>query len=283
MQRSFFCKRATTASENRPIVQVASISNESFLAAIERLFAMPTRMVLGALIGIVAGGGIAASPACAQQIQTATGPIPEYLPFPTRSATSDGAASSGAATTGLPQFVPAHEVANTTLIAAPPTPPAPKSGVLRPLAEVNIQTRLPEGGALPTDMSQQAHAAALNGPGPVVPSAWVDQRPWMSYEFAWVASNMVHRPLYFEDLNLERYGNSACPALQPAISAARFAAELSVLPYQVALHRPRECIYLLGYCRPGSKAPNLAYVPPLRLDAAAVEAAAITGAVFIIP
>jgi hypothetical protein len=59
--------------------------------------------------------------------------------------------------------------------------------------------------------------------------------------------------------------------LQPAISAARFAAELSVLPYQMTLHRPRECIYLLGYCRPGSKAPNLAYVPPLRLDAAAVD------------
>lgn len=60
-------------------------------------------------------------------------------------------------------------------------------------------------------------------------------------------------------------------------------AELSLLPYQMTIHRPRECIYLLGYCRPGNKVPNLAYVPPLRLDAAAVEAAAITGAVFIIP
>jgi len=265
-------------NKNRPVAHVVFFSNESMLAVLDRLSRPAAFTVLHALIAVVATCGLGSSPAFGQEIPTASGPIPEYLPFPTSSATT------GSGATGeLPTFVPAHEVSTTTLLAAPPTPPAPKSGVLRPLGEVVIQTRLPEGGALPMDMSQQVHTAAHGGPGPVVPSAWVEQRPWMSYEFAWVASNMVHRPLYFEDLNLERYGNSACPTLQPAISAARFAAELSVLPYQMTLHRPRECIYLLGYCRPGSKAPNLAYVPPLRLDAAAVEAAAITGAVFIIP
>lgn len=214
----------------------------------------------------------------AEEIQTEAGPIPAYLPFPTPYATPVAAIEGD-----LPAIVPAQEASTSAILTAPPMPPAPKSGGLRPLGEVVIETRLPDGGALPTDMSAQVHAALPVGPGPIVPNAWADQRPWMSYEFAWVASNMVHRPLYFEDLNLERYGNSACPTLQPAISAARFAAELSVLPYQVAIHRPRECIYLLGYCRPGSPAPNLAYVPPLRLDAAALEAAAITGAVFIVP
>jgi hypothetical protein len=265
-------------NKNRPRGHVVFNSNETLFGALERIVLRCVRAMFSLLIALVAACGIGSSTTCGQEIPTALGPTPEYLPFPTRNDAA-GAAASG----DLPTFVPAHEVSTATLLAAPPTPPAPKSGALRPLGELVIQTRLPEGGALPMDMSQQAHATALNGPGPVVPSAWVEQRPWMSYEFAWVASNMVHRPLYFEDLNLERYGNSACPALQPAISAARFAAELSVLPYQMTLHRPRECIYLLGYCRPGSKAPNLAYVPPLRLDAAAVEAAAITGAVFIIP
>jgi len=176
----------------------------------------------------------------------------------------------------FPSYVPVQEVSNSHLLAPPPVPAEPKNA-LRPLAEVVIDTRLPGTGALPTDAAVQAHPPAATNP------QWIDVRPWMTYEFAWHAAGLAHRPNYFEDLNLERYGNSACPVLQPGISAARFAAATVMLPYNMTVHRPRECIYMLGYCRPGSPAPNLGYVPPLRLDAAAVEAAAITGAVFIVP
>lgn len=157
------------------------------------------------------------------------------------------------------------------------TAPAAPKNQLRPISEVVIDTSLPGGGAMPTDGANDRHATADVGP------EWIDTRPWMTYEFAWAASGLAHRPSYLEDLNLERYGNSACPVFQPVISGARFFASVPLIPYQMVVHRPRECIYMLGYCRPGSPAPNLGYRPPLRLDAAAVEAAAITGAVFIIP
>jgi len=221
----------------------------------------------------------------------------EFLPLPERPAT---AAPFPAAPFSAAQL-PAYEIATSSRLAAPPAPPEPKH-TLRPLAEVVIDTRLP--GAMPAAAVPVGNAPTGAGAAKPVPSTaaavpanqaehvhpaaeaalrWNEDRPWMTYEFAWHASGLAHRPTYFEDLNLERYGNSVCPVLQPAISGARFAAAAALLPYNMTVHRPRECIYMLGYCRPGNKAPNLAYRPPLQLDAAAVEAAAITGAVFIIP
>lgn len=226
------------------------------------------RFALATVIACAASG--AATEARAQGVAEEVA-APVFLPFPDNAAVPADPA----------QLATVHEVAPANAFAAPAPPAEPKS-LLRPLAEVVIDTRLPGSGAMPGDAMPARGAHQVHAPAAVGPQ-WADARPWMTYEFAWHASGLAHRPNYFEDLNLERYGNSACPTLQPAISAARFAAQAVMLPYNATVHRPRECIYMLGYCRPGNPAPNLAYYPPLRLDAAAVEAAAITGAVFIIP
>ena len=102
-------------------------------------------------------------------------------------------------------------------------------------------------------------------------------------EFHWMASNLHHYPLYFEDPALERYGHSYHPLIQPFASAGRMTTQLLGLPYQMAIdpiHRKR---YSLGWIRPGDCAPKLKYRIPLNKKAALVEAAAITAGAVILP
>ncbi len=102
-------------------------------------------------------------------------------------------------------------------------------------------------------------------------------------EFHWMASNLHHYPLYFEDPALERYGHSYHPLIQPFASAGRMTTQLLGLPYQMAIdpiHRRR---YSLGWIRPGDCAPKLKYRLPLNKKAALVEAAAITAGAVILP
>lgn len=101
--------------------------------------------------------------------------------------------------------------------------------------------------------------------------------------YAWEPSNFYHYPLYFEDAVLERYGHTYHPLVQPAVSVAKFGAQLVMLPYQMTLD-PIDCPkYALGWYRPGDCAPKLRYQPPLNAKAAAVEAGVVTGLFFIIP
>ncbi len=99
----------------------------------------------------------------------------------------------------------------------------------------------------------------------------------------WDAPNFFHYPLYFEDPALERYGHSRRPLIQPLVSMGRFSAQLIGLPYQMTLDPPCREVYSLGWYRPGECAPKLHYQVPLNAHAAAVEAATITGLVFLIP
>lgn len=159
---------------------------------------------------------------------------------------------------------------------APDSPPIhhDSSHGLRPMSELFVDAALPTG-AVPEQPADERHAPNVYG------RQLTEARPWNSYEFNWAASGMLHKPLYFEDVNLERYGNSACPFIQPISSGVRFFATVPMLPYKMTLEPPRECIYTLGYCRPGSQAPNLFYHPPLNVKAAIVEAAACTATVFL--
>jgi hypothetical protein len=51
----------------------------------------------------------------------------------------------------------------------------------------------------------------------------------------------------------------------------------------MVVHPPRECIYTLGYYRPGNRVPYRWKRPPWDSRAAAVEAATVVGLVFLIP
>ena len=87
------------------------------------------------------------------------------------------------------------------------------------------------------------------------------ERFWEPQTFTWTASSLCHKPLYFQNIQLERYGHSAGPILQPVQSTVHFFRSYITLPFSMALNPPSECQYALGYYRPGNCAPWL--VPPV--------------------
>lgn len=107
-------------------------------------------------------------------------------------------------------------------------------------------------------------------------------RAWSEVAFEWKASALCHKPLYFEEVALERYGHSM-GVLQPIVSGAHFFGTIPILPYKMGLTPPQECIYALGYYRPGNCAPYM--ISPLGFTARAglAQAGAVVGAAAIIP
>ena len=117
----------------------------------------------------------------------------------------------------------------------------------------------------------------------IVPHTTGTSRDWPTVDYRWAAPAVAHHPLYFEDVNLERYGY-VYGCLQPAVSCAHFFGNVALLPYHVVQDPPCECVYSLGYARPGSCVPR--YHPrwlPGDLHAAGGEAAAIAGLILLIP
>ena len=104
-----------------------------------------------------------------------------------------------------------------------------------------------------------------------------EERAWAPTTFAWKASGLCHKPAYFEQIHLERYGHSTGPYTQPLVSAAHFFLSVPVLPYKMGLYPPGECIYTLGYYRPGSCAPYLLDPLPLSIRAGVAQAGFMTG------
>jgi hypothetical protein len=110
-----------------------------------------------------------------------------------------------------------------------------------------------------------------------------EPRRFASTTFTWKAAGYCHKPLYFEDWQLERYGHSHGPLADPFFSAAHFFTTLPVLPYKMGVELPWECVYPLGYYRPGSCAPWTVPAVPISWRGMAVQAATVTGAVFLLP
>lgn len=108
-------------------------------------------------------------------------------------------------------------------------------------------------------------------------------RSFASSHVSWHASNLCHKPLYFEDIQLERYGHTVGPIRQPVKSAVRFLAQAALLPYQMALHPPNECQYPLGLFRPGNCAPYLRTPFPWERRAIGYQAGVATGLFLLVP
>lgn len=108
-------------------------------------------------------------------------------------------------------------------------------------------------------------------------------RNWSQVTYMWKASALCHKPLYFEQTQVERYGHSWGPALQPIMSGAHFFATIPILPYKMGIETPNECIYTLGQYRPGSCAPYMIPAFPFTWRAAAFQAGFATGAAVVVP
>ncbi|TWT85986.1 hypothetical protein Pla123a_07940 [Posidoniimonas polymericola] len=108
-------------------------------------------------------------------------------------------------------------------------------------------------------------------------------RQWDQVCYMWKASALCHKPLYFEDVQLERYGHSWGPAVQPIVSGVHFFTRIPAIPYMMGIQAPNECVYTLGHYRPGSCAPYLIEPIPFTWRAAAMQGAAVSGVVFGLP
>ena len=216
----------------------------------------------------------------------------EYDPFEEVATTDDGEPSQCAFQDGGPTmngpFAPS---------TGAPEPPiagndsaADDSWQPRPLADLSTNILLPNG-LLPRDYW------AERPPQPLPCSDAFATRCWATSSFNWQASCLAHNPLYFEQVNLERYGygcsgcgrccgcNDCCSTcLQSAAAAAHFFGTMPALPYLMAVDCPAECDYTLGHYRPGS-------CPPWRYTCCSSwsavgglsEAGVLTGLIFLIP
>ncbi len=108
-------------------------------------------------------------------------------------------------------------------------------------------------------------------------------RQWSQITYNWKAAALCHKPLYFEQVQLERYGHSWGPYVQPIMSGVHFFGTLPVLPYKMGIRTPTECVYTLGYYRPGSCAPYLIDPIPFTWRALLFEGATATGISYVIP
>ena len=108
-------------------------------------------------------------------------------------------------------------------------------------------------------------------------------RCWSCKTYTWTASGLCHKPAYFEDEQLERYGHTCGPLWQPLISPAKFFLTFPLLPYKMGLTPPNENIYILGYYRPGDRSPYMLDAIPLSVRAGVLETVGWGAAVVAFP
>jgi hypothetical protein len=137
--------------------------------------------------------------------------------------------------------------------------PAP----LRPGSENGLSQLSPYESELPhrvTDITLQQ--AALTGDPPAdlsttlfAPAASRNMqrtRGWAATEYSWVPTCIAYHRLYFQEVGLERYGQTLCPCLQPLVSAGQFYGIALALPGLVVIDCPWNCLYAYGYAPAGS-------------------------------
>ena len=162
-------------------------------------------------------------------------------------------------------------------VAAPSDDPC-AAATEKPLSALGINIALQPGGEMPVDHALACWDSLNQTLGPLAAA-----RFWQGQLYEWDATALCHRPLYFEEINLERYGYGCCACLQPAASAAHFFGTVPALPYCMAAECPCECVYTLGHYRPGSCPPWRCHWPPCDPVAAAAEGGFMTGMIFLIP
>jgi hypothetical protein len=93
---------------------------------------------------------------------------------------------------------------------------------------------------------------------------------------------LIHRRLYFEEKNAERYGWDL-GIVQPVVSTLYFYKDTLLWPAKLASHPFERYDSSAGKCLPGSAVPYYLYPPDVSLFGAGVGGAVITGAAILIP
>ena len=146
----------------------------------------------------------------------------------------------------------------------------------RTLADISLDIAVAgvPGEDFPVSCDIETHQIPING------YRLGQQEP---LNFAWTASGLCHKPLYFRELQAERYGHTIGPISQPFLSAAHFFCNATVLPYKMGMRPPQECVYALGHIWPGDPAPRYLPAVPISLRGGIMQAGAVLGAVYVLP
>ncbi|HWB00164.1 MAG TPA: hypothetical protein VG713_16840, partial [Pirellulales bacterium] len=218
-------------------------------------------------------------------IETSVGPIATELDSaPNASAAEDSAIDGPVArmaqrySPAAPTLAPAPRLAPAPLRSnVPPPMPSFDGGMARSTQTLEIDCDAERAKLKPINVIS-TNVAAEPGDFPPECGPRDDRfipRSWSPMTYTWKASNLCHKPLYFEDERLERYGHAFPRPLQPLASAAFFFGTVPLLPYKMGIEPPTECIYALGYYRPGSCAPYHLQGFPISLRGALYEAGAV--------
>jgi hypothetical protein len=224
---------------------------------------------------------LAAPPQVAEQSAEVSDPPPAMPQLAAPSVAANPTKPSEPLVAEQPKL-PVSEPIPTPPAIEPSSEPAPAALLAdrciaaKPLYEVGTCIALPEG-ASPENIAQLCAAS--------LPTSWDNRLDcgWSQFDYHWAATCLCHAPLYFEEINAERYGYTPSRALQPVLSAGRFFLTIPALPYLMAVERPCDCLYTLGYYRPGDCVPRRWNRWPLRIGAAVVEVGAIAGMILLIP
>jgi hypothetical protein len=95
-------------------------------------------------------------------------------------------------------------------------------------------------------------------------------------------SYVVYHPLYFQQINAERYGWEL-GVFQPLVSTAQFYGDVLMLPYKVATTPPWLCDTNAGYALPGEPEPLRLLTHPFSWRGVAAQAGVAWGGAALFP
>jgi hypothetical protein len=95
-------------------------------------------------------------------------------------------------------------------------------------------------------------------------------------------SYVVHRRLYFEEVNSERFGWEVGP-LQPFVSALYFYKDFAFWPHNFASYPHRRFDTNVGKCLPGDPVPYICYPPEFTATGGALESGLIIALFYAVP
>ena len=150
------------------------------------------------------------------------------------------------AATGLSLLAIAAMTAGATAAEDRVQPLAEVARAFKPMSEISADIRL-DRPTMPADQSEEL----FQEPVPVHRVS-LERWMWADLEMWWAPTEFFHQPLYFDDVPLERYGQTRAPLVQPAFSGLHFFSSVALLPAKLLVDHPCRCISQLGYERPGS-------------------------------
>lgn len=154
---------------------------------------------------------------------------------------------------------------------------------LVPVRSINVQRSVELPPVAETDspavFQPTDHARAVLGRRAPVSYAAYEWTPWQSQRDS---HPFWHKPLYFEDPNLERCGRGWGVMTTP-LSAGLFYGTIPFLPYRLTAEPPQCGVPTLPNCPTCQRFGADAYLPPWSWKAAAVQAGATVGLIYAVP